>query len=162
MVNQPYQVTTLANSAGYQGSRTRERYEPTDSEVAVDIVDPGNQSLATMEAYAASVCGYPAGNPCLAILASNNLVKVELDDAGTYTEPLGSFPLAGRTSFKMREQAGTLSLQARDDAGTWITLGATSTPRRAAFTDTTLGIAAGSYRPESVSSTVTYDNVNVP
>ncbi|MDP1821671.1 MAG: hypothetical protein Q8L48_00430 [Archangium sp.] len=161
VVNQRFQVRTTPASTFYPTIHARQRYDLLDSELRVDLINPGDQTLPSMQAFAGG-CDYATGTRCLQIIVSSGYLIIQLADNATYTTILGDVPLAGRQSLRMREQTGRLFLEAKDDAGTWAEIESMPTPFRSDFMDMSIDIGAGTYMPEPAASTVIWDNVNLP
>ena len=161
VVNQQFQVVTQAGPANYFQIVAARRYDLLNSDLRIELADPGNQSLATMEALA-NVCDYTNSNRCISLLANSNEVIIELNNMGAYSNLTGPFPMANLRRYRMREQSGTLFLDVQNDAGTYVTLGSGPTPFGSLLNDTTVSIGAGTYNAEAATSTVIWDNVNTP
>jgi hypothetical protein len=162
VVNGQYDVTTVPNSTTYPAIFSRYRYDLTDSEVRIELVSAGNQSLA-LDAQA-SICDYPSENQCLNIIAEGNQIGLELGNNGMFTYPWGVHPLDGRHKLRIREGAGIVYFEAMNSAGAYEVLGQAMTngvPRQL-WMDVTFDVGAGTYMPESQATTVIWDNVNTP
>ncbi len=161
VVNQRYNVSTTAGTTSFPMLRSKRRYDLTDSEVRFELVNAGNQSLATMQAVA-QVCTYPMGNRCLSFIANNNYGFIQLANNNNYTNLVNGSNFVAPARFRIREQAGTLTLARMNDAGTYVQLGSAPTPFANEFTDVALSIGAGTYDIEDAGSTVIWDNINTP
>ena len=161
VVNQQYQVSTMANSTNYPSIHSRRRYDLTDSELRLDLVDPGNQTLPTLQAYAGG-CAFPALTRCVQFLVSENKVYVQLNDNGAYSTLIGDFPLLMRRSLRLRESGGTLHLESLGNGGLWTPLGSAPMPYRTDFMDMRIDIGAGAYVAQPSGSTIIWDNLNSP
>jgi hypothetical protein len=163
-VNGTLHITTLAGSYAYLGVRSVGRFDLTDSQVRIDVLDPGNPALATLQLLALHVCTYPTPDRCLSIVIhagpSGVVAGVQLQDGGTYPTLIPFTPIAGVSTVQLREQAGTLYFETRDDGGAWVVVGSAPTPFISDFRDVNLMCIGGSYGLESASSTFTVDNVN--
>ena len=87
---------------------------------------------------------------------------LQLADNNTYTSLVGEHDRNGRRHFRMREAAGTLMLEAMNDAGVYQVLGSGPMPFRGSFDDIRASVGVGTYQPEATSSTVIWDNLNTP
>ncbi len=157
------QASTVADSGFYGGIFSARRYDLTDSDLRVELASAGNQNLGSMQAFA-QVCHFPGDDPCLSILAQGGTVYVQygVNAIGSYTAIIGPFPFSNLRHFRMRESASTLYLDLQDDAGTYVNLGSAMTPARTSMQDVTAGFGAGTYQPEATSTTIRWDNINLP
>jgi hypothetical protein len=161
VLNQQFHGTTGPGSINFARIYSRRRYDLIDSELRLELVNAGNQSLATLQAIAGG-CDFATSKRCLNLTVGNGQVYVEMSDNGTYSAPLGYFPLGALRMLRLREQAGTLYLEGRNvDAG-FLQLGSIPTPLADSWRDMSIGIGAGTYGVEATSSTVVWDNVNTP
>jgi hypothetical protein len=161
VVNNQFQTTTRINNSTYDLITSARRFDLLNSELRIQLVNAGSQPLATLEAYA-SICDVAAGNRCVAILGSNNQIQIELNNSGSFSALVGPFPMTNLRNYRMREAGGTMFLEVQNDAGTYIQLGAAATPFPALLQDVRASFGAGTYNMESVTSTVVWDNINVP
>lgn len=99
---------------------------------------------------------------CLHLIVGADTVFIQLADNLNYSRLIGSYPLAGRQSLRMREAANKLYLEAKNDAGVWFELGSAPTPFSADFMDMSIAIGAGTCNPQPTASTVIWDNLNTP
>jgi hypothetical protein len=159
--NGQLQCSSTANTTKYAFITGSGRYDLTDSEIRVELVDAGNQSLASFEAEVVSVCNFPSGSRCLTLLVSNGNATLQLKNGSNYTS-LDSVPLSAWRILKLQEQGGTLFFEASTDGGSWAQLGSGPTPFISDFLDVNVTMGCGTFNPESVSSTCSYDNVNTP
>ncbi len=155
------QLIWYLNLNNYRTIHARKRYDFLDSELKIELVDMGNQSLLSMQALGI-VCGFVDQTRCLPLIVGRGEVFIQLSDNATYTGIIGYFPMGGPRSVRMRELSGNLFLDAQTDAGLWQLLGSVPTPYRGVSNDVTVDIGAGTYNPEPSSSTVIWDNVNLP
>lgn len=161
IVNQQFRATTTPGTTSYARIYSRRRYDLTDSELRVDLISAGNQSLTTMQAVAGG-CDFATGRRCLYLTISSGEVYLQMSDNNTFTTPLGSFPLAALRALRMREEAGTLFVEAQDADAGFRQLGSMPTPFSASLRDLSIGVGAGTYAAEPTASTVIWDNVNTP
>ncbi len=153
---------SLAGSTVYPNIFTSRRFDLTDSEVKVELVDAGNQALATFEAYLVAVCSVPNNDRCLSLLANEGDIFIELKDFNNYSAPFGSVRVGTWRHYRMRERAGTLYFEGSLDAGAWTVLTMGATPFISDFREANVWMGAGAYGPEDAGTTATYDNLNVP
>lgn len=160
VVNGALHATTVPNTTSYVGVFSRYRYDLTDSEVRLELVDPGNQSQQNMEAIA-SACN-ANGSRCLHLFANRNDLVLELENNGNFTYPWGVHGLLGKRYLRVRESGGTLFFEAGATPGSYSVLGQTSTPLRQEWTDVTFDVGAGTFMPQGTATTVIWDNLNMP
>lgn len=154
-------ASSVAGSGAYPVISSVRRYDFTDSSVSVELVDAGDQSLPTFEAYLGSVCD-PASNRCLSLLANSGSLVVELKDGSNFSTALGPVALGTWRFYRMREAGGTLVLEGSVDGGSHTQLGTTSTPFITDFRDVYLRMGAGAYGAEATATTAVYDHLNLP
>ncbi len=155
-------ASSIANSGNYPAMSTVKRYDFTESSVSIELIDAGDQSLPTFEAYAASVCSVTAMNRCVALLANSGSIAIEQREGSTFSSPAGSATLGTWRFYRMRESAGRIYLEGSTDGGGYTVLGSMMTPFIDDYRDVIVWIGAGAYGPETVSSTAVYDNLNLP
>ena len=161
VVDQRFHAITAPGAINFARIYSRRRYDLIESELQLELVSAGDQSLATMQAVAGG-CDFSTGTRCLYLNVGSGQVHLQLLNAGTYSAPLGYFPLGTLRVFRMRERAGTLFVEARNDDAGFRQLGSIPTPFAASWTDMSIGIGAGTYAAEPASSTVIWDNINTP
>ncbi len=161
VVNQQYQIVTAPNASSFATVRTKRRFDLLESEFRIDLVNPGNQSILTMQAIA-QVCTYPGSSRCLSLIVGNNKVYVQLANNAVYTALIAATPLGTAVRFRVREQNGVVSLAKVTDAGTWLQVGSGVTPFSSEFSDVLFSQGAGTYALEASSTTVVFDNLNSP
>ncbi|MDP2272812.1 MAG: hypothetical protein Q8N23_27475 [Archangium sp.] len=161
VVNQQFHATTAPGAVNFARVYSRRRYDLIDSELRLELISAGNQSLATMQALAGG-CDFATGLRCLYLTVGNGQVHVQMSDDTTYSAPLGYFPLQNFRAVRLREQAGTLFLEARNADAGFQQLGSVPTPLASYWRDMRIGLGAGTYGAEATSSTVIWDNVNTP
>ncbi len=161
VVNQQYEVVTTPGTTQFPMLRSKRRYDLTDSELRFELVNAGNQSLNTMQAVA-QLCTFPAGNRCFSFIANGNYSFIQFANNSTYSNLVNGSSFTAPARFRMREQAGTLTLARMNDAGVYVQLGSAVTPFGNEFTDVVLTIGAGTYQIEDAGSTVVWDNLNTP
>jgi len=157
-----YHVSSVGGSSAYPAIATQRRYDFTDSWVSAELVDAGDQTQPTFEAYLASVCDYASSNRCLALLANEGEMFIELKDGNNYSSIAGTVPIAAWRFYRMREQGGTLYFEGSLDGGSYTQLGSVPTPFIGDFRDVYLWSGAGAYGPEPTGTTAVYDNINLP
>ena len=161
VVNQQFQVNTTPGTTNYSQIASRRRYDLLDSELKLELISAGNQSLSTMQALAGG-CDFATDTRCAYMVVSGGAVSIQLADNGVYTVPGGYFLLAAFRSLRMREDGGTLFLEGRNvDAG-WQTLGSSATPFGSQLNDLNITVGAGTYAAEASQTTVIWDNINTP
>lgn len=161
VINQQLHVVTTPATTNYYGIDSKRRFDFLDSELRFELVDAGDQSLNSMQAFT-SVCNYPNGNRCLTFIVSGGNAFIQLSDNGSYPLVAGYYPISARRTYRMRETAGTTYIENLSDAGTWQQLGSAATPLRFEFNDVFVTMGSGTYQPEATASTVVWDNLNTP
>lgn len=161
ILNQQLHATTTPGTTSYARIYSRRRYDLLDSELRLELIDAGDQSLATMQAVAGG-CDFATGTRCLYMTVSGSQVYLQMSDNNTPSAPLGYFPLAALRALRLREQSGTLFVEAQNDDAGFQQLGSMPTPFGPSLMDLRIGIGAGTYAAETTASTVIWDNVNTP
>ena len=159
--NQQFHATTGTGGINFARVYSRRRSDLIDSELRLELISAGDQSLATLQALAGG-CDFATGARCLYLTVGGGQVNLQMGDGTTYTAPLGYFALGTFRVLRMREQAGTLYLEARNADAGFQQLGSMPTPLAAAWSDMSIGLGAGTFGSEPTPSTVIWDNLNTP
>jgi hypothetical protein len=145
-------------SANYYGIDSQERLDLTGSELVIEVLDVGNQSLASLEV-----------NPIDLLLDTDNhlLWLITNGDLGAYKKVAGTLSLVASVTYnatdhrwlRIRESGGTIYWDASPDRSTWTQIGSLATPF--AITSLLLTISIGTWQAEASASSMTCDNLNI-
>jgi hypothetical protein len=150
-------VITTALSATYYGMDIQDRLDLTGSEVKCQVLDAGNQSLASLEVGPIQL-QVDASNQ-LFFLISGGVLRAYKKVSGANTS-LGTVSYNSTTQryVRIRESGGTCYFEYSADGFIWTTLASTANPF--AITDLLLSFYAGTYAIEGSTTSVTFDDYN--
>jgi len=157
--NQRIEVTTILGGAYYEVSSIS-TFDARDSYAQTELVNAGDQSLASLEVYPIVVA--KDANNSVFILVTNNLVQAYKNVAGSSTLVLSrAYDSNEDKFFKIRERAGTVIFYTSKSGlhNEWKYLASTATPFD--MSACTIQNLTGTYAVELAVTTAMYDNVNV-
>lgn len=156
--NQQLQLSTTANS-GYYGVSSTGRYDLTNASVENQVVDAGNQSLASFQAYPL-VIGTDSNNQ-LSWCITGNTIQAQQKIGGTQTTlQTASYNASQQKYFRIRESAGTVYWEYSADNHAWTVLTSlNSWPFD--LTNVDVEQMVGTWQAENIAATAIFDNLNV-
>lgn len=145
-------------SANYYGIDSEELIDLTGSEISIEVLDVGNQGLASLEV-----------NPIDLLLDADNhlLWLITNGDLGAYKKVAGTLSLVGSSVtynatdhrwLRIRESGGTIYWDASPDRSTWTNIASLATPF--ALSPLLLTISIGTWQAEGSTSQMIVDNLN--
>ncbi|HSW87828.1 MAG TPA: FG-GAP-like repeat-containing protein [Candidatus Saccharimonadales bacterium] len=135
-------------------------HDLTGSSVSDQLVDPGNQSLASFEVYPVTIYNANATNNQLLFFVSNNTLYAWKKVSGTDTiVSTGAYNAANNKYFKIRENSGTVYWETSTNGSSWTTFASTPTPFD--ITHVYMSISAGTWGSETTTTSPVFDNFNI-
>ncbi len=155
--NQLNITTTLSGT--YYGAKSANLYNLTGSSVTNQVINAGNQSLTSFEAYVINV-GKDGNNQFDWHINGNN-IKAKKKIAGVQTT-LASAPYDSSVQkyFRIRENSGTLYWDYSTDGITWTNF-TTLNPLPFDITSVYLEEMAGTWNTEASTTSAVFDNFNI-
>ncbi len=156
-VNQELEITTTTKTGQYFTLETIGTYDLTGSFIYTKLVDPGNQALTTRETV--MYVNVDDNNKLNFVVSSNTLAAHKIV-AGVNTV-VTSIPYnaVNHAWLRIRESAGTIYWDTSANGRDWINLTSLATP--IAITALKIGLQAGCYGTELVTSTSKFDSFNI-
>lgn len=150
---------TTETSSGYHELETVETYDLTDSWVFLKLVNAGNQSLASYEAYPIQLL-LDTGNRLTIYIIGGTLVCQRRQGSSNTTVHSVAYNGTNHKWLRIRESGGTIYFDASADSIAWNNLGSTTVSF--AITDLKLNISCGVWDTEATTTQMVIDNVNLP
>lgn len=146
-----------ASTTGYHGFDSGV-YDLTGSYAAIELVNAGNQALASLEVYPLQI--FKDSNNTMSVLVSGNVILLRKKVAGV-TSTVGSATYSAKAHrwVRVRESGGTTFCDTSPDGITWNNLTSLANPW--AVTAVQMEIAAGTWGSEASGSLAVLDNFNV-
>lgn len=152
------QVALVGADAVYHGIYTPSIYVLTDSQMSVKVSNPGNQAWASIEVELQAI--KDANNRVFFVIGGGTLYAYK-EVAGAQSSPANiAYNSTTMAYLRIREASGTTYWEYSPDDETYTTLHSEATP----FTLTALQleIDAGNWSTETGTTTVSFDNFNIP
>lgn len=152
-------LPTTAGTTNYSQYESKAYYDITASYVYSQVVNAGNQALASLQAIPVQVV--LDSNNSLAWYVNAGFIHAQKQVAGVFTDVLNTtaYNSSVHKYFKIRESAGTIYWDYSTDGVTYTNY--TSLANPFSVTNLKVRISAGTYSAEASSSTVIIDNLNV-
>ncbi len=132
----------------------------TGSYVSNQLVNAGNQSIASWEVYPVLITKASASNYQLLFYVSNNTVHASKVVNGTSTDlHTATYSSTNHKFFRIREIGGNIYYDTSPDGLTWSSFASTANPFD--ITQVNVGQMIGTWQAESSTTTATFDNFNI-
>ena len=149
---------TSTDFSSYIPLRSQSLYILEGSSVSIELVNAGNQSIPSFEAYPIFV--EIDGSNQAGFLVTGGNIKTFKKVAGSFSTPTTTaYNPAIHSFFRLRESAGTLYWEVSSNGSTWVELHSESAPID--LSAIYLLVMVGTWQFESVTSTATFDNFNL-
>lgn len=149
---------TCAIGGGYSGLNSNGRFNLTGSSARIQVVNAGNQTLTSLEAFPLQLNADGSNKLQWRINSGNIMARRTV--AGVTTDT-GSTAYSSVTHkyVRIRESGGTTFWDYSADGITWANL--TSIANPITITNIQYDIGAGTFATEASATTVIYDNLNI-
>ncbi|MEI8032789.1 MAG: hypothetical protein WCH05_05555 [Chlorobiaceae bacterium] len=157
--SQKLNITIPASGTSYYMAQSNMYVDLTGSNTTVELVNAGNQSLASLEVVFYII--QPTGTSDAVYFDINsNTISAWERVAGVNTQVGSGLPYSATNHryLRIRESAGTTYWDTSPDYTTWTNRWSEVNP--IAVTDTKIALQAGTWNPEATGTTVIWDNVN--
>jgi hypothetical protein len=155
--NGRFEITTAIGTDEFDALYSQSRYDLTGSYAAAQLVEAGDQSIATLDAY---MLLYPNGTNALVFFVGNGSIYAQKQISGTYTVFAGDvYDPVDHQFLRIREASGTCYWETSPDGITWNSFASLANPF--AVTNLWVDIGGGIYGTETVSTDIYWDNFNV-
>lgn len=162
VVNNQLKITSVP-AGGYYGLDSRaggKIYNLTGSYAQNQLVDAGNQSIATWETFTIVIFKDSDTNYELSFFVSNNNIVARHSNPNGFTNiKIASYDQSIHKYFKIRESNGTLFWDTSADGLSWNNFTSVANPFD--ITAVRIGMMVGTWRSETNTTSATYDNYNV-
>ncbi len=151
------QLTTLL-AGDYKGYYSIEQWDFQQSEVSIELVNAGNQALASFQVFPVLV--EVDSNNRLTWQVSGNIIYAQTIIAGSTTNVYSTaYSSATHKYFKIRERFGITYWEWSTDGESWTIVYQLTTPLD--ITNVNVQIQIGTYAVEGSTTTAIFDNFNV-
>lgn len=155
--NNQLEFSVLSGGGNYHGIEGKYFKDLTSSSISIELVNAGNQSLASLEVVFSA---FVDSNNSIFMLVTNNALIAyrQLSGSNQYITQTTYNP-SNHKYLRLREAAGTAYWEHSANGVTWNTLHSETNPM--ALTSVKTGVVCGVYANEASSTTVIFDNYNV-
>ena len=154
-----FATTTTAGYAGYVS--TVQNYDATSSQASIEIVNIGNQSLASLEVYVLQLIKTGDANSVVWWYLSGGLLRPYKKVAGAQA-PIGTnlaYDATNHKYLRIREAAGTTYWEYSANGSSWTIHHSEINP--IAMSSVYIEISVGVYAVEASGTNVQFDNFNI-
>jgi hypothetical protein len=157
IVNNQLQISTTAGASQYNQLQSLTTYDLTDSYAFVEVIDVGNQNLASFEV----ILNVKLNDNYKLYFTANSFQFTARKIIAGVNSAIASigYNNSAMRFWRIRETSGTVYFEYSDTGATWTTLTSLATPF--AMTAVYAEMQVGNYSVEATSSTGTFDNFNV-
>lgn len=155
--NNRLEIVNGISDTAYHGIDSDDFFDLTGSFAHIEVVNAGNQSLASLEV---SLQVFSDSDNILFILITNNLIRAYRKVAGVTSQRSSTaYNSAVHKWIRIREASGTTHWEYSTDGLSWSSLHSESNP--IAVTDMKAGVVVGTWQNEASATTVIFDNFNI-
>ncbi len=162
VVNQQLTISSTTTPNDYYVDTHGTNYNFVGSSVSNQLVNAGNQSLGSWEAYPVQIKSSYLGAYYLAFFVNQNTLHARKEINGVNTElKTGTYTAAQDQFLRIRESGGTTYWDTSPDGTTWTNFTSAATSSLFDLTSVYIGQLAGSYNTEASTTTAVFDNFNL-
>lgn len=154
-VNQRLELTSQAAS-GWRGIYSNTNYNLTGNSCQIQLINAGNQSLASFEVFAIQL-NLDSNNRLKWIIGNNNIYDQRTIAGTTSNISTVAYNSTNHKYFRIRESGGTVYWDHSADGVTWTNHASIANPF--AVTSMQIEIATGNFNAEATGTTASLDNV---